>query len=186
VPLEGGPVARLFVYLKYGFESDLRVDVIAKITQAIEPSLESMGYSLVLLKLAEGSGRRTLMVMAERTDDTMMSFDDCTEITRTVSALLDVEDPITGAYDLEVCSPGIDRPLTRPEHFTRFTGYEAKIETMLPVEGRKRFRGIVDGMEKDKVMVTLPEGMQFKIPVANIKTAKLVLTDALMAEALKK
>jgi ribosome maturation factor RimP len=161
------------------------MDVISKITQTIEPSLTSMGYSVVLLKLAEGGSRKTLMVMAERADDRMMSFDDCTEISRTVSALLDVEDPINGAYDLEVCSPGIDRPLTRAADFTRFAGHEAKIETALPVDGRKRFKGVVKGMAKNVITLAMPEA-EVQIPFGHIRTAKLVVTDALVEAHLNK
>lgn len=162
------------------------MDVVHKIREAIEPSLSAMGYGLVQVKLAEGSRRRALILMAERTDDKAMSFDDCTEISRTVSALLDVEDPIEGAYDLEVCSPGIDRPLTREMDFERYTGYEAKCETMIPVEGRKRFRGIIKGIKKGLITIVMPEGTESQIAFTNIRTAKLVLTDALVAEAMKK
>ena len=144
-----------------------------------------MGYGLVLVKLADGKGRKTLTVMAERTDDQMMSFDDCTEISRTVSALLDVEDPIQSAYNLEVCSPGIDRPLTRLNDFKRFEGFEAKIETMLPVDGRKRFKGELEGIESELIMLAMPEG-KVKIPFPQIRTAKLVMTDALAEDHLRK
>jgi len=161
------------------------MDIISKITQTIEPSLESMGYGLVLIKLADGSRRKTLTIMAERTDDQSMSFDDCTEISRTVSALLDVEDPITSAYDLEVCSPGIDRPLTKLADFKRFAGYEAKIETMIPVDGRKRFKGQLKGTDKELIAVAMPEG-EVSIPFSHIRVAKLVMTDALVEEHLKK
>src|SRR5437762_1305523 len=103
---------------------------VEKITETIEPSLEAMGYALVQVRLNDG-GRKTLSVMAERTDAQPMGVEDCTQISRQVSALLDVEDPISGAYDLEVCSPGIDRPLTKLKDFERFVGQEAKVETML-------------------------------------------------------
>src|SRR4051812_17473343 len=102
------------------------MDIVQKITDTIEPSLQAMGYAVVLIKLGEGGRRKTLSIMAERADEKAMGFDDCAEISRTVSALLDVEDPIQGAYDLEVCSPGIDRPLTRLDDFKRYEGYEAK------------------------------------------------------------
>lgn len=144
-----------------------------------------MGYALVLVKLADGSRRKTLTLMAERTDDKMMSFDDCAEISRTVSALLDVEDPIAGAYDLEVSSPGIDRPLTKPQDFTRFAGYEAKCETMVPIDGRKRFKGAIVGIEGEVITFKMPEG-EAKVPFSNIRTAKLVMTDALVEAHLKK
>jgi ribosome maturation factor RimP len=154
------------------------MDIISKITQAIEPSLDSMGYGLVLVRLADGGYRKTLTVMAERKDDRMMSFDDCTEISRTVSALLDVEDPITSAYNLEVCSPGIDRPLTRLADFQRFMGSEAKIETLFPIDGRKRFKGVLKGINKEMISVSMPEG-EVEIPFPQVRTAKL--TPALIA-----
>ncbi len=135
-----------------------------------------MGYSLVQVKLADGR-RKTLSIMAERTDEVSMSFDDCTEITRMVSALLEVEDPITSAYDLEVCSPGIDRPLTKLVDFIRFSGHEAKVETMIPVEGRKRFRGTVQGTKGDVVTLKMPEGNDVSFPFTHVKTARLVLSD---------
>ena len=162
------------------------MDVISKITQIVEPSLESMGYGIVLIKLADGGKRKTLTVMAERKDDQMMSFDDCTEISRTISALLDVDDPITTAYNLEVCSPGIDRPLTKIEDFKRFNGFEAKIETLMPVEGRKRFRGELKGTQKDIITVLMPEGNEVKLPFSHVRIAKLVMTDALIDEHLRK
>src|SRR5712675_2493030 len=99
-----------------------------------------MGYRLVRVAVL-GAGRATLQIMAERRDDASMTVDDCADISRSVSALLDVADPIAGAYTLEVSSPGIDRPLVRPEDYERFTGFEARIELARPVDGRKRFRG---------------------------------------------
>lgn len=163
----------------------LIMDIVQRITQTIEPSMEAMGYTLVQVKLADSARRKTLTVMAERADDVPMSFDDCTEISRTVSALLDVEDPITTAYDLEVCSPGLERPLVRPVDYKKYTGFEAKLETMVPVNGRKRFRGAIDGIENETVRITTPEG-QAEIAFRNIRTAKLVVTDALVTASLKK
>jgi ribosome maturation factor RimP len=144
-----------------------------------------MGYGIVLLKLVDGGRRKTLTVMAERKDEQMMSFDDCAEISRTISALLDVEDPIHGAYNLEVCSPGIDRPLTKPADFKRFTGFEAKIETILPIEGRKRFKGVLKGLEKELIVLAMPEG-EVRIPFPQIRIAKLVMTDELIEAHLRK
>ena len=159
------------------------MDVVQKVRASIEPSLEAMGYRLVLIKLADGSRRKTLMLMAERKDDTPMGFDDCAEISRMASALLDVEDPITGAYDLEVCSPGLDRPLTRLADFDRYAGQEAKVETLIPLEGRRRFRGRIR-TENESVVLSLPEGGEAKIDFSNIRTAKLV--PAMTAGASKK
>jgi ribosome maturation factor RimP len=161
------------------------VDIVEKITRALEPSLAALGYTLVLVKLGDGSGRKTLTLMTERTDEVPMGIEDCTTVSRTASALLDVEDPIATAYDLEVCSPGIDRPLTRPKDFERYAGYEAKCETIFPVEGRKRFRGRIKGIEDGTILLTMPDG-EAKIPFTTLRTAKLVLTDELVRQHFKK
>lgn len=161
------------------------MDIVQRITGVIEPSLESMGYRLVLVKLADGVRRKALTIMAERIDEVFMSFDDCEAISQTVSALLDVDDPITSAYDLEVCSPGIDRPLTKPEDFVRYQGYEIKCETLLPVDGRKRFRGILKASD-GKTALLVMEKDEKELVIGNIRTAKLVMTDALVADTFKK
>jgi ribosome maturation factor RimP len=125
-----------------------------------------------------------LQVMAERLDDAPMTVDDCTEISRSVSALLDVADPIAEAYMLEVSSPGIDRPLVRPEDYDRFAGFEARIELSAPVEGRKRFRGRLLGRAPDAtdhVRLAGSEIGEVSLPLASIAKAKLVLTDDLLA-----
>ena len=160
------------------------MDVLSRVVQIIEPSVGALGYDLVLVKLADGSRRKTLTVMAERKDGVMMGFDDCTEITNTVSALLDVEEPISGAYNLEVCSPGLDRPLTKREDYTRFAGNEVKAETIIPINGRKRFRGIVKGIIGDKITLVV-DGAEVELPFTHIKTAKLAMTDELVAKDLK-
>ena len=151
------------------------------ITPIIEPSLEAMGYRLVRVAFL-GARRATLQIMAERTDGAAMTVDDCTEISRSVSALLDVADPIAGAYMLEVSSPGIDRPLTRPEDYDRFTGFEAKIELGQPLDGRKRFRGRILGRTGEHVRLHGETG-EVRLPLADISKAKLVITDDLLAAA---
>jgi len=148
------------------------------ITPIIEPSLEAMGYRLVRVAFL-GARRATLQVMAERIDDAPMTVDDCTEISRSVSALLDVADPIAGAYMLEVSSPGIDRPLTRPEDYERFAGFEAKVELGRPLDGRKRFRGRILGRADDHVRMAAETG-EVSLPLADIAKAKLVITDDLL------
>ena len=161
------------------------MDIIKKITADIEPSLSAMGFSLVQVKMTDGMRRKTLSIMAERADEKPMGADDCAEISRTVGALLEVEDPISGAYDLEICSPGIDRPLTKLSDFSKYEGMEAKVETLAPLEGnRKRFRGKLAGVKKNEVSITMPEG-PVVIAFDNIKNAKLVLTDELIAQHLK-
>jgi ribosome maturation factor RimP len=148
------------------------------IAPIIEPSLEAMGYRLVRVAFL-GAKRATLQVMAERIDETPMTVDDCTEISRSVSALLDVADPIAGAYMLEVSSPGIDRPLTRPEDYDRFAGFEAKVELGRPLDGRKRFKGRILGRADDHVRLIGDAG-EVSLPLADIAKAKLVITDDLL------
>ena len=148
------------------------------IAPIIEPSLEAMGYRLVRVAFL-GAKRATLQIMAERIDDAPMTVDDCTEISRSVSALLDVADPIASAYMLEVSSPGIDRPLTRPEDYDRFAGFEAKIELGRPLDGRKRFRGRILGRADQHVRL-VDDSREVSLPFADIAKAKLVITDDLL------
>lgn len=150
-----------------------------EIVRIIEPSLEAMGYRLVRVALT-GARRATLQVMAERRDAVPMTVDDCAEISRSVSALLDVADPIAGAYTLEVSSPGIDRPLVRPEDYDRFAGFAARIELSAPQDGRKRFRGRLLGRVEDHVRLAGETG-EVRLPLAAIVRAKLELTDDLLA-----
>ena len=153
------------------------------ITTLISPSLAAMGYRLV--RVAFTGGRRpTLQIMAERRDDAAMSVDDCADISRTVSALLDVADPIPVAYALEVSSPGIDRPLIERDDFARYAGYEAKIEMANLIDGRKRFRGRLLGVADDAVRVALAD-REVALPLTDVVRAKLVLTDELLAAARK-
>jgi ribosome maturation factor RimP len=152
-----------------------------KIEAMIAPSLEAMGYRVVRVALT-GGRRATLQIMAERVDEQAMGVEDCTEISRTVSALLDVADPIAGAYLLEVSSPGIDRPLVRREDFARFAGFEAKIELHAPFDGRKRFRGRLLGVEGDHLRL-LVDAAPVALPIAAVARAKLVLTDELLGHS---
>lgn len=124
------------------------------------------------------SGRPTLQIMAERPDGTM-NVEGCTELSRTLSAVLDVEDPIRGNYDLEVSSPGIDRPLVRERDFERYAGFEAKVELAVPQEGQRRFRGLLQGLDEGLVVLQTDQGMAY-LPFEDIDNAKLVLTDALI------
>ncbi|HYZ27222.1 MAG TPA: ribosome maturation factor RimP [Geminicoccaceae bacterium] len=157
------------------------MDRIREITELIEPTLNEMGFELVRV-LVSGGQRPTLQIMVEREDQTPMTVEHCAEVSRAVSALLDVADPIAGAYRLEVTSPGIDRPLVRRADYQRFAGLEARLETELPIDGRRRFRGRLVGLAGDQVRLALPEGEQ-EIPFDAIKKAKLVLTDELLAAA---
>ena len=152
-----------------------------RIAQAIEPSLEAMGYRLV--RVAVTSGRRaTLQVMAERLDDQPMTVEDCAQISHSVSALLDVADPIAGAYMLEISSPGIDRPLVRAEDYDRFSGFEARVEVTRPIDGRKRFRGRLLGTAGGGVRLATETG-EVNLPLTDVARAKLVLNDDLINAA---
>ena len=147
----------------------------------VAPVIEGMGFELVRLRLM--SGRRALLqIMAERPDGGI-EVADCARISRAVSALLDVEDPISGEYTLEVSSPGIDRPLTRLKDFLRWEGYEAKLETAEVIDGRKRFRGELAGVQDGEVLIEIPEGT-IGLSFEMLADAKLVLTDSLIAESL--
>ena len=155
------------------------MDATDRIQQIIAPSVEAMGYDIVRVQVS-GTQRPTLQVMAERKDNAAMTVEDCADISRAVSTLLDVEDPISSAYTLEVSSPGINRPLTRLKDFERFAGFEARIETRFPLDGRKRFRGVLKGVEDGAVRIETDTGPA-NIPFDTIQRAKLILTDALIA-----
>ncbi len=156
-----------------------------RLTALVEPSLEAMGYALVRLQLSS-SRRPTLQIMAERRDGQPMSIDDCTAISRSLSTLLDVEDPLPDAYDLEVTSPGLDRPLVRPEDYDRFAGALAQIETRRPLDGRKRFKGRLLGRDgSDAARIATAEA-EVTIPLAEVSRAKLVPDDATIAAALRR
>ncbi len=153
-----------------------------RIAALVAPTIEAMGYALVRLRLMGGK-TKTLQVMAERPDG-RMEIEDCAELSRAISALLDVEDPLADAYTLEVSSPGIDRPLTRLADFARWEGYEAKLETEEPIDGRKRFRGVLAGIEGREVLIEIDEGT-IGLEFDWLADAKLVLTDDLIAESLR-
>lgn len=154
------------------------MDLMERLSAIIDPTLEGMGYELVRVQL-QGSRRQTLQIMADRADGQNMTVDDCADISRALSAVLDVEDPIPGAYTLEVSSPGIDRPLTRRKDFEVWAGFDAKVEAKGLVEGRKRFIGVLLGLEGDDVLLRC-EGEELRIPFDMIGKAKLVLTEALI------
>ena len=152
----------------------------ARVANIVGPVAAGLGYRLVRVRLS-GLNGGTLQIMAERPDGTM-SVEDCAEVSRAVSALLEVEDPIHGAFTLEVSSPGIDRPLTRLKDFERFAGFEAKLELQMPHEGQRRFRGRLRGVEGDTIIVLLDEGeRELRVSFAEMAKAKLVLTDDLIA-----
>lgn len=149
-----------------------------KIEAAIAPSIQGMGFDLVQVKLMDGRSGQTLQIMAERPDGSM-TLDDCAAISRQISAVLDVEDVIATAYRLEVSSPGIDRPLVKLADYATYAGHTAKIETALPIDGRKRFSGTLKGVEGNDVIITV-DSKDHALPFIDIQSAKLVLTDALI------
>lgn len=159
--------------------------LVQKIIDMIEPSVSSMGYQLVLVRLMEGKKSRILQVMAERKSDGGFALEDCEQLSRRISALLDVEDPIDGAYSLEVSSPGLDRPLVVVDDYRRFAGREIKLETVMPIEGRRRFKGVLKGAGDEEVTLETPEGQEIALEYDNIYFAQLIITEAMLKEELK-
>ena len=157
------------------------MDLVQRINALIKPTITGMGYDLVRIQI-NGETRMQVQIMAERSDGTGMGIADCTKVSRAVAAVLDVEDPIRGAFTLEVSSPGIDRPLVKLADFEWYDGFEARIETALPIEGRKRFRGLLKGVADETVSITTEAG-DIAIPFGDITRAKLMLTDALLASS---
>jgi ribosome maturation factor RimP len=160
----------------------------ARIARIVEPVTEGLGFRLVRVKVSSLNGN-TVQIMAERPDGTM-TVGDCETLSRDVSPALDVEDPMDAAYNLEVSSPGIDRPLVRRSDFIKAAGHEAKVELARPLDGRKRFKGKLTGLEGDNVILELDKSKldgttTVRLPLADIGEAKLVLTDALVRETLR-
>jgi len=155
------------------------MDLAARITELIEPTVSGMGYELVRVRLM-GGNTPTLQIMAERPDGTM-TIEGCEELSRAISAHLDVEDPIAGEYNLEVSSPGIDRPLTRFGDFIRFAGLEAKVELTPGHDGQRRFRGRLKGVDGSDILLEAEDG-EHRLPWSAVHQAKLVLTDELINE----
>ena len=155
-----------------------------KLTALIEPIAAAEGFELIRVRVT-GARSKTLQVMAERPDGTMTA-EDCARLSRALSPMLDESDPIEGNYDLEVSSPGIDRPLTRLKDFDEWQGFEAKLELTAAVEGQKRFRGVLAGIEDANICIDLEgEEETALIPFEMIASAKLVLTDELIRASLK-
>jgi len=162
--------------------------VAARVAKAAEPAIEQLGYRLVRVKISAQDGC-TVQIMAERPDGTM-TVEDCETISRALSPVLDVADPIDKAYRLEISSPGIDRPLVRKSDFDRYSGHLTRIDMNIPVDGRKRFKGILTGTEGDLARLRRDdapagEDADVLLPIADMHEAKLVLTDELVAEALR-
>jgi len=153
---------------------------IAGLQRMIEPEVKRLGYDLVRVMMIGGSSDPTLQVMAERPDTRQLDIADCERISRHLSEMLDLADPIDGSYRLEVSSPGIDRPLTRPNDFADWAGFEARITLRQPHEGRKQFAGTLEGLVHNHVHLIDKAGQKHVIHPADIASAKLVLTDKLI------
>ena len=152
----------------------------SRLADIVAPSLEAMGYELVRVVVL-GKDRPTVQVMADRADGSQITVQDCEAISHALGAVLDVEDPIPGAWSLEISSAGIDRPLTRPKDWNRFAGHLARAETVAPIGGRRRFSGIALGADATAARLRLDDGNEIVLPLNTIRRAKLVLTDALIA-----
>ena len=178
-----GPRARFFVS-----ERPMSNSLIAKaaidrrLAEIITPVIEDLGFELVRVRLISGY-EIVLQVMADRPDGGI-EVDECGQISTAISALLDVEDPVLDAYTLEVSSPGIDRPLTRLKDFDMFEGYEVKIETTELIDGQRRFKGMLAGIENDDVLININQGT-IGLKFEWLSDAKLVLTDDLIKEMLR-
>lgn len=156
-----------------------------KIAALIQPAIADLGFDLVQVRLIGSQKLQTLQIMAEDPKTGKLDLNGCTAISRGISAILDVEDPIASAYQLEVSSPGIDRPLTKAADFEKYNGWHVSVETEEADEdGQKRYRGVITGFGDDIVTVTTDTGVT-KIDLGNIVKAKLVLTDELVKAALK-
>lgn len=150
-----------------------------RIAALIAPTIEDLGFEIVRISVL-GREVPTVQIMADRADGMLITVEDCEQISHAVGAVLDVEDPIPGNWTLEVSSAGIDRPLTRPKDWDRFAGHLAKAEVLVPVEGRRRFSGIVLGASEEGGRLRLDDGKEVVLPFRELKKARLVLTDALI------
>ena len=150
----------------------------------IEPTAAGLGYRIVRVRLS-GNRRKRLQIMGERVSDGEMGIDDCTKLSRALAPVFDLDDPVDGEYDLEISSPGIDRPLMRIEDFERFKGHEAKLETASLTDNQRRFKGVISAVDGDVIVLTTDQG-ESRLKFAQLSDARLVLTDKLIAEDLKR
>lgn len=153
-----------------------------RIEALIAPAVEAMGYEIVRVRVSESGQDKLVQILADRLDGDAITIDQCTDITHAVSAILDVEDPITSAYRLEVGSAGMDRPLTKAKDYDRFAGRQVKIETVLPLDGRRRFKGELRGIADQDITLETEEGTVV-IPLGQVQEAKLIITDEMINEA---
>ncbi len=154
-------------------------ELLRRIEDIVAPTVVGMGYELVRVAMSKGG---TLQIMIEPADGSAMDVEACATLSRALSAVLDVEDPIPDAYTLEVSSPGIDRPLTRPKDYSRWAGHLARVETAAPIDGRRRFKGTLLGLSDGVVRLRLEDGKEAAVPLAAVSKAKLEMTDALIEE----
>jgi ribosome maturation factor RimP len=156
-----------------------------RVIALIEPTASGLGYRVVRVRLS-GNRRKRLQIMAERNSDGLMGIDDCTKLSRALAPVFDLEDPIPGGeYDLEVSSPGIDRPLMRIEDFERFVGFDAKVETAVPINNQRRWKGVIKAVDGDEITLAGDHG-EAKLKFSALSDARLVLTDKLIADDLKR
>ncbi|MGE0290727.1 MAG: ribosome maturation factor RimP [Hyphomonadaceae bacterium] len=155
-----------------------------RVIALIEPTAAGLGYRVVRVRLS-GNRRKRLQIMAERMSDGLMGIDDCGRLSRALSPVFDLEDPVQGEYDLEISSPGIDRPLMRLEDFERFIGFDAKLETAVPINGQRRFKGAIKAIDGDEITLIGEHG-EARLKFSALSDARLVLTDKLIADDLRR
>jgi ribosome maturation factor RimP len=155
-----------------------------RVVALVEPTASELGFRIVRVRVS-GNRRKRLQIMAERVSDGEMGIDDCSRLSRALSPVFDLEDPIQGEYDLEISSPGIDRPLMRVEDFERFKGHLAKLETAAMQNGQRRFKGTITSIEGDVIVLATEQG-EVRLPFGSLSDARLVLTDKLIEEDLKR
>ncbi len=180
--INNGPRARFFVSERIMNDLIAKAAIDRRIAEIITPVIEDMGFEVVRVRLMTGK-ESILQIMVQRPDG-QIEVDECARVSTAISATLDVEEPIVDVYTLEVSSPGIDRPLTRLKDFGQWEGFEAKIETDELIDGRRRFKGPLAGVEGDEVLITITEGT-IGLKFEWLSDAKLVLTDELIRDVLR-
>lgn len=161
-----------------------QTEIERRILAIIEPEAQSLGLDIVRIRMM-GSRTPTLQIMAEKPDGTM-DVEDCAKLSRAIAPVLDVEDPIPSAYNLEISSPGIDRPLTRPGDFANWKTFEARVELDMPIDGRRRFHGFIRDEKDGVVYMDLKDGSEAELSINDMIKAHLVMTDRLIEEAQKR
>lgn len=155
-----------------------------RVIALIEPTAAGLGYRIVRVRLS-GNRRKRLQIMGERISDGQMGIDDCTKLSRALGPVFDLDDPVDGEYDLEISSPGIDRPLMRIEDFERFVGFDVKVETAVPVSNQRRWKGVIQAINGDEITLATDQG-EAKLKFSALSDARLVLTDKLIEDDLRR